>query len=294
MAVTSIETENWSAPGAKDSMAKTYAAIQTALNKSENLKTKDIEVFLQGSYANATNIRGDADVDVVVMLKSSWVADTSLLSTMQKQAYDVDHVGVSYGAKHLRADAHAALSNHFGTSRIDPCNKCIHVLKAEGYVDADVVPAIQHRIYTNYDSVTKGRYLEGLKIYTQKGPVIVNFPKVHKSNGEAKNIATNENFKPSVRQLKQLKRRLVSAGKIDSKLVPGYLIECMTYNVPDSLFVNDHHSRLLKIISWLISADFTDFKSVDGIHKLFVTDPGQFSASAAKNLVLALAGEMVD
>ena len=293
MPVTSTDAEGWSSPGAKDSMARTYAAIQTALNKNDSIKSRNVEVFLQGSYANATNIRGDADVDVVVMLKSSWISDTSLLSPVQKLAYDRDHSSSPYGAKQLRADAHAALTSHFGPERIDPKNKCIRVIKSDGYVDADVVPAIQHRIYTSYDSVTKGRFIEGVKIYTQKGPVIVNFPKEHIANGEAKSASTKDNYKPAVRQLKQLKRRAANSGRIDPKLAPGYLVECMAYNAPTNVFVDDHHSRLTSLLGWLLTADFTNFMSVDGIHKLFSTDPGNFSASTAKQMTISLAEEMV-
>lgn len=293
MSVNRTEAENWSSPGAKDSMAKTYAAIQAALNKNENIKSRNVETFLQGSYANATNIRGDADVDVVVMLKSSWIADTSRLSPVQKLAYDNDHSTSPYGAKQLRADAHAALVSYFGSERIEPKNKCIKVKKSEGYVDADVVPAIQHRIYTSYDSISRGRYIEGVKIYTQNGPVIVNFPKEHIANGEAKNTNTNDNYKPGVRQLKQLKRRAVNSGRIDSKLAPGYLIECLAYNAPTHIFVDDHHTRLSSLLRWLLTADFTNFMSGDGIHKLFSTDPGNFSSNVAKQVTVSLAEEMV-
>lgn len=293
MPVSTTDAQNWASPGAKDSMAKTYAAVKVALENNENIKRHNIDIFLQGSYANATNIRGDADVDVVVMLRSSWIADTSRLPLLQKLAYDNDHSSATYGAKELRADALAALVGRFGSDKVNAKNKCIRVDKSDGYVDADVVPAIQHRIYTSYDSTTKGQYIEGVKIFTQKGPVIINYPKVHIANGEAKNIATSSNYKPAVRQLKQLKRRAVQSGRVDPSHAPGYLLECMTYNAPNEVFSDDHHTRLTALLGWLLSVDFSKFTSVDGIHDLFVTDPGNFSAVTAKTVTRALAEEMV-
>jgi len=294
MAVTATEVGNWTAVGAQDAMARTYAAVQLAIERNTSLQAKDIEVFLQGSYANATNIRGDADVDIVVMLKSSWLADTSMLTPVQKQAYDRDHHSVSYGATQLRRDTIQALTDYFGADRIDPRNKCIRVNKVDGYVDADVVPAIQHRVYVAYDSLTKGGYVEGTKIFTQKGPVIINYPKLHKINGTAKHQATRQNFKPTVRQAKRLKRRAANSGRLDPAIAPGYLLECMVYNAPDGLFVDDHHGRLTGVLRWLLTADLSSFKSVDSIHELFKTDPGKFSAPAAKSVVIKLAEELVE
>ncbi len=293
MAATATEVGNWAAAGTRDAMARTYAAAKLAIAGNDDLKARNIEVFLQGSYANATNIRGDADVDIVVMLKSSWIADTSLLAPAQKQAYDRDHHFVSYGAAQLRRDTIKALAYYFGANRVDPRDKCIRVNKIEGYVDADVVPAIQHRVYVNYDSITKGRFVEGTKLITQKGLVIINYPKLHEINGTAKNQATRENFKSTVRQAKHLKRRAASSGKLDPKIAPGYLLECLVYNAPNDLFIDEHHGRLTGVLHWLLTADLTPFKSVDNIHELFRTDPGSFSAPEAKTVVLTLAEELV-
>lgn len=293
MSVTFQEIQNWSASGTKDAMARTYAAVQAALTKSVNLQNHDIEIFLQGSYANATNIRGDSDVDIVVMLKSSWNADKSLLTEFERSSYDKDHSAAAYGAVELRKDIVDALQSYFGNVRVKPGNKAIRVDKKDSYVDADVVPAIQHRIYTSYDSLSRGRYIEGTKLHPQTGGTIVNFPKAHKKNGKLKHESTNENFKPAVRQLKQLKRRAVASGNVSPKKTPGYLIECLTYNVPNTKFVDNHHTRLTGVLGWLCEADFNDFMSVDGIHKLFQTDPGKFSPQDAKVAILKMVEEVV-
>lgn len=47
--------------------------IKDAISKDEKLKSMDIEVFVQGSYGNNTNVRSDSDVDVCVILKDVFV-----------------------------------------------------------------------------------------------------------------------------------------------------------------------------------------------------------------------------
>ncbi|HVX58444.1 MAG TPA: nucleotidyltransferase [Candidatus Saccharimonadales bacterium] len=293
MAVSAQDSQNWIATGAQDAMARTYAAVKAAIEQSQALKARNIEVFLQGSYANNTNIRGDSDVDIVIMLRSSWNADTSRLSRVEKVAYDSDHSPAAYTAEHLRQDVIKALQDYFGANRVKPGNKAIRVNKSDSYVDADVVPAIQHRAYVAYDSVTKGRFVEGTRLYPQKGASIVNFPKVHKRNGSEKNSATKENFKPAVRQVKQLKRRAAASGRVDPDKAPGYLIECMVFNAPDNVFVDEHHGRLFNVLKWLLTADLSSFTAVDTIHELFRTDPGNFSETDAKQVINGLVDEAV-
>lgn len=293
MTVYPSESISWTNVGAQDSMARTYTAIKNALSRSDNLKNRDIEIFLQGSYANSTNIKDDSDVDIVVMLKSSWVSDKSLLSTQERLVYERDHIKSSYGASELRADIVAALREYFDNGRVELRDKLVRLHKTGGYVDADIVPAIQHRKYIKYDSLTKGKFVEGTRLHPLSGGSIINYPKVHKVNGSFKNTLTNGKFKPSVRQFKRLKKRLVATGEINAKDAPGYLIECLIYNVPRANFGDDHHQRMMSIIHYLLKVDVQEFKSVDGIHSLFVDDPGQFSHKEAKALILKLAQEIV-
>lgn len=291
MALNPDVSTSWTTPGAKDAMARTYAAVKEALKRSGLTVRHDIEVFLQGSYANSTNIRGDSDVDIVVMLKSSWSSDKNLLNAQEIAAYERDHSPATYTPKELRGDVIGALNVHFGNERVNPKNKAIRVNKVDGYVDADVVPALQHRLYFKYDKNNSGGFVEGTKLFPVQGSSIVNYPKVHALNGTEKNKNSRENFKPTVRQIKQLKRRAVKSGRIDPNKVPGYLIECMTFNVPDYFMVEDHHERLINVLRWLKDADFTEFKSVDTIHRLFKNDPGNFSPVEAKIAVLKMIEE---
>lgn len=229
------------------------------------------------------------------MSRKSFYYNTDQLSLLEKMQYEQDYPGTAtYTADQLRHDVHEALVNYFGQNRVEPKKKCIRVHKQDGYLDADVVPAFPHRHYRGYNTLSRHNYIEGTRIFPPQGSSIINYPKEHKKNGETKNRLTTDNFKPAVRQFKNLKKRAVRAGRIDAKEAPGYLIECMVYNVPDIIFVNDHHDRLLTATSWLMTANLDAFMSVDEVHELFRTDPGNFSSTTAKAIITKLAEEILN
>ena len=66
MAITEQQLSNWSGLGAQKGSADTYNSIKTALGQYVFPAGMNYRVYLQGSYPNHTNIRGDSDVDVVV------------------------------------------------------------------------------------------------------------------------------------------------------------------------------------------------------------------------------------
>ena len=55
-------------------------------------------------------------------------------------------------------------------------------------------------------------------------------------NGFAKNSATRRNFKSVVRILKRLRNEMEDDGIVTAQPIPSYLIECLTWNVPDDKF----------------------------------------------------------
>jgi hypothetical protein len=61
MTSTPQEHMKWTAAGSNTAAQNTYASIRQALK--ELASRRSLDIFLQGSYANATNIRADSDVD---------------------------------------------------------------------------------------------------------------------------------------------------------------------------------------------------------------------------------------
>ncbi len=266
---------SWTSVGAQDSAQDTYAAVKNAINQSSSLKNRNIEVFLQGSYANSTNIRGDSDVDVVVMCSDTFSHEVEHLPSDAQARFHRDYGPPSYTASQLRSDIQNALVSYFGAGKVQPKDKCIRVTR-QSQVDADVVPALEYRLYRSYQAPFSRDYVEGIAIHPLSRGRIVNFPKEHISNGEGKSRATGQTFKPTVRQFKRLKHEAVQQGSIDQKDMPGYVLECLVYNVHNNVFSSNHNQRFLSVLDWLLRSNWSNFSSVDNIHTLFGTDPGNF------------------
>src|SRR2546430_122780 len=89
MAIPESQLATWSHQGSVTQSAGTYAIVKRALESTgTGYSGKAYEVFLQGSYANDTNIYGEGDVDVVIRLYSSFFHDLSELPVPQQQAFE--------------------------------------------------------------------------------------------------------------------------------------------------------------------------------------------------------------
>src|SRR4029450_1975896 len=72
MAIPTTQLDTWSHQGAIATAQATHVSVRAALSHAQSLiRTHDYEVFLQGSYRNATNIYAESDVDIVVQLKET-------------------------------------------------------------------------------------------------------------------------------------------------------------------------------------------------------------------------------
>lgn len=289
MATTRSERASWTTQGAQTSAAATYAAVQNALNRSPAVQALDVEVFLQGSYANHTNTRGDSDVDIVVASSATFHYSEARLTAADRQRHQVQRIPGTVTSDAVRQAVQEALVSYFGRDRVRPKNKCLRIEKRDGYVDADVVPAQQYRLFTEYPAYGSPRWIEGIRIQPLKGSAIINYPKEHIRNGQAKNSRCNDRYKPTVRQMKRLRRKAVDAGLLSRSDAPGYLLECMVYNVPTQYFGSDAPDRLIEVVRYLhsFSAErfFSDFWSGDHIHKLFDTDPGEHNQYTAVRVI---------
>jgi len=240
---------------AADALARAaVASVRTALTDLE--RRESVEIFLEGSYANGTNVRDDDDVDIVVMSKA---ADVREIVT-------------------------AALIDYYGAAAVHLREKCVAVDGQSGSVTANVVPCVQylHRGSRADDPI------EGIAIDPRGGGRIISYPLEHIRNGHAKNALCAGRYKETVRQVKRLRDRVVEQGALDRSIAPGFLLECMTYNAPATRFVADDSERLSSVVLWLKTTEKSHFRSCDGIHRLFQTDPGQFDFATAQTIADAL------
>ena len=71
------QLEIWAKQGATVTAKATHESIRNALESNDSpikdrIKSGGVEIYLQGSYKNDTNIRGDSDVDLVVELNTTF------------------------------------------------------------------------------------------------------------------------------------------------------------------------------------------------------------------------------
>ena len=161
MTSSTLERSSWTSPGSDSTAKKTYASIKAALEPVR--ADLSLDIYLQGSYANATNIRGDSDVDVVAQSDRTFVSNASRLSAAARQRYDSVYSPATYHARELRRDVKNALVEYYGAPWVSDKDKCIKVAKRRGYVDADVVPAFQYRFFrsSNPADIRRG-WVEGI------------------------------------------------------------------------------------------------------------------------------------
>lgn len=273
MAIPESQLEIWAKQGAITTAKNTADSIKNALNSYSHWPDGvDFEVYLQGSYKNDTNIRGDSDVDVVAQLNSTFYSN---LSEEQKRALLLS--SASYVWSNFRADVLQALKNYYDSSQISEGNKTLKVKANNGRLPADVVVCCQYR---RYKTVNSYDYVEGMTFWTQNyGRQVINYPKVHYDNGVSKHQNSNKWYKPTVRLFKNCR------GHISNDMTPSYFLECLIYNAPNSKFGTSHQDSFCNVINWLNQADLDSFMCKNGQHKLFGTSPEQWTTAQARTFI---------
>jgi len=271
MAIPESQLETWANQGAITTAKATADSVKNALN-SYGPDGVDFEVYLQGSYKNSTNIRGDSDVDVVAQLNSTFYSN---LSEDQKRTLGI--TPASYGWSNFRADILKALKNYYGQNEIIEGNKTLKLKAGNGRLPADIVVCSQYR---KYRTVNDDDYIGGMCFWTKnEDRRIVNYPKVHYDNGVSKHDNTNKWYKPTVRMFKNMRDSVSWDG------TPSYFLECLIYNAPHSNFGKSYQDSFCDVINWLNKADLDSFMCKNGQHKLFGTLPEQWDKPQAQTFI---------
>lgn len=253
MLIPEKQLEIWSHQGSIHQSSITYNLIKNVLNAEDTLyANKSFEVFLQGSYRNHTNIFAVSDVDIVIRLDECWQGDLSSLSDDEKEAYQQAHRDVSYGQIQFKKHVVDALSNAY-SGDVDESGTAITVTANADRRKADIIAAIQLRRYHHFKSIEDQKYTEGLCFHTENGNSIINYPEQHFVNLTTKHQTTGNKLKPHIRVLKNIRRKLVNDGVIDSGLAPSYFIEGLLYNIPTDKFSNSYHTSLIQAFDWLMN-----------------------------------------
>ena len=143
-----------------------------------------------------------------------------------------------------------------------------------------MVPLFEFRRYWARDN-----YQAGVALLTDRGQRIENYPErlvdywpstpLHYENGNSKNATTRRRYRGLVRILKKIRNEMEDGGSQAAKAVPGYLLECMVWNVPNLAFAGPTwDARVQAVLAYLWSntkevAKCTSWCEVDNIKYLF-------------------------
>jgi len=285
MGIPESQLETWSHQGAVTTAKATHESIRSALDSYKWPNGVNFEVYLQGSYKNDTNIRGDMDVDLVVQLNSTF---SSNLSEEQKRYLRLSPA--SYRWEDFRLDVLRALKDYYGSLTVAEGNKSIKVKATSGRLPADVVVCVQYRRYKSLNSYD---FVEGMTFWTRnESRQVINYPKIHYDNGVKKHQNTNNRYKSVVRMFKNIRNYLEENYHISNSLAPSYFLECLLYNVPNDKFSGGYQDVFCNIVNWfwLNRANLKDYICQNGQLKLFGDTPEQWSIDNAKRLVEKLIG----
>ena len=140
------QLKKWMVPLTETENARaknTISMIKSAIDEEPSLSGIDIEIFLQGSYANNTNIRGNSDVDVCVMCKSTFFYDCA--EGMKASDYGI--IPGTLDFSDFKQRVLSAIKRKFGLDAVTVGNKSIKIKSNTYHVDADVVPAFMYKNY---------------------------------------------------------------------------------------------------------------------------------------------------
>lgn len=267
---------------------RTVARIKRAIDNSTEINSSDVRVFEKGSYANNTNVRRDSDVDVAVEW-TRWYFVSTVQATQGMTPNQLGYAPITPALTptEFRAQVERAMYAAFPAGTVDTTgDKAITVSHGPDTLDADVVPCFEmHR----YDA--PGVFHVGHRIHPRSGGSIDNFPQRNLDNGKTKNTRTNRRYKQIVRCLKRLEGELVTQGKIPREY-PGYLVECLLYNVPDGYFTSEPPllQTLRNCLSYLWGglrdpAEYDTWVEVNELLMLFRGWTGKRDPSAALAMV---------
>jgi predicted nucleotidyltransferase len=284
MAISETQLQTWTDSPSSTKLQYTHEQVRKALLQSEALKNKDYKIYLQGSYANSTNIRVDSDIDIVVQLNSTFMPNLSGLSELERNVFHSVFPNATYHWPDFKRDVVSALRSYFGFNAIKIGNKSIKLVGDTQRLNADVIPCLQYRKYNSFDRSKLDDFIEGMKFWTGRENIeIINYPLVHIENGEDKNAEhrTDQKYKDLVRITKNIRRQLVEQQNFNHKTAPSYFVECTIYNTPDETFQNGYQSTLESIFDFMKKCPPGELYTVSHQHLLFGLKPWQWNVQDA-------------
>jgi hypothetical protein len=270
VAIREDQLEIWTSLGSVQQSSATYQPIKNVLEHANApYASKKIDSFLQGSYRNDTNIRGDSDVDIVLRTRSLFYYNIDALPEPQQAEFKRIHPNAAvYDLAALKNDVVNWLFENYGGDLDSSGNKALRIKERGNRRSADILLVAPRRRYTRYISEQDRDFVEGVLLITSGGTRIINYPKQHSDNMTAKHQATNNQLKPTVRIFKNIRNKMVEEGIIRPETAPSYFIEGMLYNVPPQHFSSNRQQTVEACWGWINECDHGSLKCASGIHPL--------------------------
>jgi predicted nucleotidyltransferase len=220
-------------------------AVKKAVAASERLSAMDVSVFLQGSYRARTNTKQDSDVDICVRLNSTFFDEYPAGKTRS----DFGNILGTISFAEYKGLVHAALDSYLGQRNITPGDKAFDVHENTYRIDADVIPAFEHRRYTGqFNGDGSHYYLSGVAFDCESGKRIINWPEQNYLNGQEKHEATGRRYKKMVRILKRLRNVMQEEKIVAANNIASFLIECLVWNVPNEQFSHETYRQDIRAV----------------------------------------------
>lgn len=215
-----------------DRINSTERAIRDAISKSSDPRVVEAKIFAKGSVKSRTNIRNGSDIDIVVMPKNVFLVDYP--NDLTDKDFQNSEAGYTYGE--FRSAVLKALREKFGFTDIEDGNKALKIRGtfSGSRIDADVIPAFEHRRYTTPgDSNT---YHEGMEFIAKNGKHTINWPHHNYDNTIWKQDETGKRYRKVIRVLKNLRREMQDQGISAANDIASFLIESLAWNAPNNLY----------------------------------------------------------
>lgn len=255
----------------------TYAYSLQLRNINNDRK---IKLFVQGSYANNTNVRTQSDVDVAVIQEEVFTTEYRTASTSSYPQSDSDYGFITAPTpdKSFKDEVQDCLEAKFG-SDVERKNKSIKVHGNTYRKDADTVPCRRYRDYRDDYGKDASNYVGGIVIIPDSGGRIINYPEQHIANGRKKNIDTHQYYKKFVRIMKKMRYLMEdsynSTFSSAAKNVNSFMLESLLWNIEDKWYLDNcgiytkvYAFRLLVDLLDQRSGSFMNYKEANGIKPL--------------------------
>lgn len=234
-----------------------------------SISGRNVKIFIQGSYANNTNVRTQSDVDIAVVQEETFQAQYRPGITHENYGFITE----SFVKKlSFKDEVQKCLSDEFGMD-VERKNKSIKVHGNTYRKDADTVPCRRNRDYRNDSNFDANNYIAGVMIFADDGTTIINYPEQHIANGKKKNVDTSYQYKKMVRIIKNMRYLMEENYCSDVKNVSSFGLESLLWNIPNNIF--RIYSSVLRytfdeVVKYLFNhrQDINFYKEANGIKPL--------------------------